>query len=497
MNEPTPPFVITVDVGTSSTRAILYDSEGMVVEGCVAQRTTRAETSADGGAVFRAETLFGAIVEVVDQVVASAGARADDIGAVAMDTLVGNVLGVDSEGNPTTPVFTYADTRNAPDAQELRHELGQEGLAEAHDRTGCLIHTSYLPARFRWLARTQPEQLDQASRWVSIGEYAYHRLFDEWRVSYSVASWTGMLNRRELAWDTDWLDLLPVAADQLSPLGDLNTPMLGLRDEWQKRWPALAEIPWLLAIGDGAAVNVGSGCDTPEHVALTVGSTGAMRVVVDPDIAKVPPGLWLYRVDARRGLLGGATTEGGNLYGWLRETLALASAEELEQSLRDKPADGHGLTVLPFIYGERAPGWREDARATIQGINGHTRPDDIVQACLEAIAYRFAIIYGRILPNLPQYSKHDIIASGGGLLGSPAWMQIFAGVLGQPVYTLREKEATSRGIALLALEHLGVIGRPSDLRPATGDVFAPDDERHAAYQSAIKRQADLYERLLD
>ena len=497
MTDETAPYVITIDVGTSSTRAILYDSRAGVVDACVAQRATQAETSADGGAVFQAGDILSAVVAVIDQVMVSAGNRAGQISAVAMDTLVGNVLGVDAEGNPLTPAFTYADTRNAADAQELRRELGPDGMREAHDRTGCLIHSAYLPARFRWLQRTRPELLAKAVRWVSLGEYVYFRLFGKWCVSYSVAAWTGMLNRRELAWDREWLDLLPVTADRLSPLGDLSTPMIGLVDEWRSRWPSLSDVPWLLAIGDGAAVNVGSGCDSPEHIALTVGSTGAMRVVIDPDLEKMPSGLWLYRVDARRGLLGGATTEGGNLYGWLRDAFVLPDAHTLEQTMQNRPPDAHGLTVLPFISGERAPGWREDARAVIQGISLHTAPADIVQACLEAIAYRFAIIYGRILPNLPKGENHDIIASGGGLLGSPAWMQIFADVLGEPVNALREQETTSRGLALLALEYLGVIERPADLPPQTGEAYLPDAQHHAVYRAAVVRQADLYARLLE
>ena len=94
-----------------------------MVEGCVAQRANRQITTADGGAVFEAEALFSSVVEAIDQVLHSAGPRADQIGAVAMDTLVGNVMGIDSAGRPITPVFTYADTRNAADAQELRREL--------------------------------------------------------------------------------------------------------------------------------------------------------------------------------------------------------------------------------------------------------------------------------------------------------------------------------------------------------------------------------------
>lgn len=167
----------------------------------------------------------------------------------------------------------------------------------------------------------------------------------------------------------------------------------------------------------------------------------------------------------------------------------------MEELLAKKPADGHGLTVLPFIAGERAPGWREDARAVIHGLSLHTQPADIVQASLEAVAYRFAVIYGRILPNLPA-GAHQIIASGGGLLSSPAWMQIFADVLGEPLLTLGEKEATSRGPALLALEQLGVIDKPSDLPPHTGQVFEPDPSRHALYRAAVQRQAELYETVI-
>ena len=311
-----------------------------------------------------------------------------------------------------------------------------------------------------------------------------------------MASWSGLLNRRELTWDAEWLTRLPVKEEQLSPLGDLNTPCQGLRGEWAGRWPALAQVPWLPAVGDGAAANIGSGCDTPERIALTMGTTGAMRVVVGPDVSRVPDGLWLYRVDADRALLGGATTEGGNLYAWLRQLLRLPDGDTLEQELASRAPAAHGLTMLPFVSGERAPGWREDARAAIGGLSLHTTPVDVVQAGLEAIAYRFAIIYGRIAPHLAT-GDHDIIAGGGGLLSSPAWLQIMADVLGRPLHALSEREGTSRGLALLAMEHLGEIARPSALPPALGKTYLPDADRHAIHAEALDRQIALYKRLLD
>jgi gluconokinase len=490
------PLMLTLDVGTSSTRAMLFDVWGRPLPDAVAQVATQIQTTPDGGAFFAAADLFTTVMAVIDLLLQKVGSRANHIIGVTCDTFVGNVLGVDEAGEAVTPIFTYADTRNALDTVQLRNELGALGGAQAHDRTGTLIHTSYLPARFRWLARTQPDALRSTRYWMSFGEYLFWKLFGQRRVSYSVAAWSGLLNRRTLTWDAEWLAQLPIDVEQLSPLVDVDQPLSGLLPAWAQRWPALQSVPWFPAIGDGAAANLGSGCDHPDRIALTIGTTGAMRVVLDPGLTTVPAGLWLYRVDERRGLLGGATTEGGNLFAWLRESLQLPPAEQLEQALASMTPTVHGLTVLPFVAGERAPGWNESARASVIGFTLNTRSLDVVQASLEAIAYRFALIYTRILPHLPPSTTRQIIASGGGLLSSPAWLQIFADVLGQPIVALAEKEITSRGIALLGWEQLGLLRRMADLPPATGKTYQPNANHHDLHRAAIERQVAYYNTLL-
>jgi gluconokinase len=337
--------------------------------------------------------------------------------------------------------------------------------------------------------------LDKTAYWLSFGEYLLWQLTGRRVVSYSVAAWTGLLNRHSLTWDAEWLAWLPVSADQLSPLVDVDEAQRGLLPAWAQRWPALQSALWLPAIGDGAAANLGSGCDHPDRIALTIGTTGAMRVVLDPNLGQVPAGLWLYRVDRKRGLLGGATTEGGNLYAWLQENLRLPPPEELDRQLVAMPPAAHGLTMLPFVAGERAPGWNERARAGLLGFNLNTQPIHIVQASLEAIAYRFALIYERIADHLPPSESRSIIASGGGLLSSPAWLQIFADVLGQPILALAEKEITSRGIALLGLEQIGAIRRMADLPPATGKTYTPNLAAYTTHRTAIGRQVEIYDKL--
>ena len=512
--------ILTLDIGTSSTRALIFDQKARPLPGCLAQIINHLQTTADGGAFFGAEQILKNTVAVIDQVLEKAGPAADRIGGVTMSTFVSNVMGASADGQAVTPIYTYADTRNAPDAAQLRQELGADGQQKAHDRTGCLVHTSYLPARFRWLQRVEPSQLAQADHWLSIGEYLLWRFTGRRLASYSVASWTGLLDRRQLIWDPEWLGQLPLSAEQLSPLGDVDEPLVGLESAWAERWPALANVPWFPTIGDGAAANLGSGCGSLHPVeasstdnkndkskdkaaarflALTIGTTGAMRTVIDADLAAktpTPDGLWLYRIDRQRALLGGATTEGGNLYAWLRQTLHLPEPAQIEAALAGRTPDSHGLTILPFVAGERAPGWDDDARASLLGFTLNTAPLDIVQAGLEAIAHRFALIFERIQSSLPQDDAPlRIMASGGALLSSPVWMQMMADSLGQPIVPLDEQEISARGLAVLGLEKLGVIGDAAELAPQTDPALAPQPAHHAIFQSARARQVLIYNAL--
>lgn len=488
-----PPFVLGLDLGTSSARAVIYDRRGQAVEELAAHIGYPLQTTPGGGVEADPAVMVAALETVLDAVLARAGELANELAAVGFSMLVSNVLGVDASGQPMTPVYPYADTRSAAAAAELRARLNAD---EVHQRTGAPLHASYLPARFLWLRQSQPHLFRRVARWLSIGEYFYLQLFGEARCSLSVASWTGLLNRQTLDWDRELLAAVGVPPEALSPLADLDALGQGLRPAAAARWPALARVPWLLPVGDGACNNVGAGCLSPARVALMIGTTGALRVILpdDPGLS-VPEGLWLYRVDQRRALLGGATSEGGNLYAWLRAALQLPpDPEALEAVVAAVPPDSHGLTVLPFLSGERSPGWNDAARAAIVGLSLDTTPEAIARAGLEAVAFRFGLLFERLRPHLP--SDPTVIASGGALQRSSLWVQMLADVLARPVILSGEPEASSRGAALLALEALSLL-KDLEMAPAAlGRVFEPDPERHAIYAAAVERQQALYQRLL-
>lgn len=482
------PLVLVLDIGSSSTRAVIYDSSATLVPDMLVRVKEGLRLGADGAAEDDPAALLDRVTRCIDGLLAQAGPLAGQIAAVGCATYASSVLGLDAAGQPCTPIYAYADTRSDAAAEALRQRLDEAAILQ---RTGCPLRTSYLPALLSWLQAEQPALLGRVRRWASVGEWLFETLLGSATISYSCAAWTGLLDRTRMAWDADLLAELPVRTEQLGTLADVHQSISGLRPTWAARWPALAELPWFGAVGDGAAANLGSGCTDARRIALSVGTSGALRVVL-PGEPEIPPGLWCYRVERDRPLLGGATSEGGNVLTWALNTLRVDAAT-LDQQLRERAGRAQQLAVLPFIAGERSPGWSGAAQATISGITTTTTALDLAQAALEGVTYRWATIAGllrRVVAGTP-----TIVASGGGLKYVPHWAQLIADALGLPVALSPEPETTSRGVALLALRSIGQIRSFDQLPLALAPAYQPDPIQHTRHQEALARQAALYERL--
>ena len=487
LNNPERARVLSVDVGSSSVRAALYDAGGDAVEDSEIKLDHEFDYTPDGGATKDADELLALVARAIDDALSRAGD--DGISCVAAGTFWHSVLGVGRDGRPTTPILTWADRRAATAAGDLRDRLDESAVQR---RTGAPLHSSYWPAKLLWFRRADPGAFRRTTRWVSPADYFYARLFGgSPAIGTSMASATGLYDQNEGRWDAETLEALPVYEAQLPDLSD--APRTGLRREWAERWPALADVPWFQAVGDGACSNVGSGCTGSDRLALMVGTSGALRVLWKADSVEIPPGPWCYRADRDRFVMGGALSDGGNLVGWLRETLNLPDPEETESLLAEMEPDAHGLTFLPILNGERGPTWADKANGTISGLSMSNTPVEILRAAMEAVAYRFALI-AEILQEASPGDK-QVVASGGGLFNSPAWTQIMADALGRPVTLSRVEEASSRGATLLALEALGGP-RIEDAPTYLGETFDPDPQRHETYRDALDRQRRLYKAVL-
>ncbi len=479
--------VLSVDVGSSSVRAEFYDGAGTREEGTETKLDYDLEYAADGGVVKDADELLELIASAIDGTLSRAGdAR---ISGVAMSTFWHAVLGLDRGGRPTTPIITWADRRAADAARQLRDLMDE---AAVHRRTGCVLHSSYWPAKLLWFSRAHPEVFENTERWVSPGDYFYERFFGRpCAVGTSMASATGLFDQNQRCWDGEVLGALPTEEAQLPLISD--EPPEELKEDWARRWPSLRDTPWFPAVGDGACSNVGSGCTGSDRLALMVGTSGAMRVLWKADAVEIPDGPWCYRADAGRFVMGGALSNGGNLVAWLRDTLRLPEPEEMERMLAGMEPDSHGLIFLPLLAGERGPGWADQANGTVAGLSMSTTPVEILRAAMESVAYRFALIAETIEAASP--GEKEVVATGGGLLHSPTWTQIMADVLGRPVTISGVNEASSRGAALLGLEALGKL-EIEEAEVPLGETFEPDPDHHEIYRRAIERQRRLYDAVL-
>ncbi|HVR82835.1 MAG TPA: gluconokinase [Planctomycetota bacterium] len=483
------PLVLTIDIGTSSARAMLFDAQSRPAGDVEARRAYSMRTTPDGGVEADPEALLRLVGEIIDEILAKAGPRSARIRAVACCTFWHSVMGIDGSGNPLTGLYMWADTRSEREGRDLQEVMDPR---KYHSRTGAFFHPLYWPAKLRWL-KGHPHYGGVAS-WLSFGEFLYLRLFGKSLVTVSMASGTGLLDINACAWDAETLAASGLAVEQLQPLGDVKNAFIGLRAPYAKRWALLREVPWTPPVGDGACSNLGSGCSTPSRLCIMVGTSGAMRVVSTVDRLDIPWGLWCYRVDRRRVVLGGALNDGGNLVEWCRKTLRLGDPVEVERELAGMEPDAHGLTFLPFLGGERSPGWAAHARASISGLSLDTKPAQILRAGMEAVALRFALIHTLLRSSFPQIQ--EIVTSGGALLKSPAWTQMMADALGRTILPSAEPEASSRGAALVTLEALGLLPRLEDLPAAFGPPVAFDAGRHARYTAALRRQMLQYEKLV-
>lgn len=478
--------LLVIDLGSSSVRTLLFDDDARLIEGAVCSRKHDFDTDHDGKAVADAGHLRTLTEACIDELLEHPAT--ESVQAVGMASFAGNWLGVNAQGRACTPLLTYADTRGSRAIAALTERL--DGGPDAyHQATGCFIHPAYAPAQYATMKEAHSQSFRQVRRLCDFGGYLYRQWFGrDAPISYSMASWTGLLRTDCLCWHENYIrqlvgeDLL----ERLPELEDFDACQVGLTDTYARRWPQLRDRPFFLALGDGAVANVGSGAVSARHIALTIGTTSALRVVKRTAI--LPDGLWRYLVCRDMPLVGGATSEGGNVYQWAVEELGIDS-DSLNARLGEREPDQHRLTVLPLIAGERSPGWQADASGTIHGIRRGTSRLDILQAQLEAVAIRLSLIFDQL-----KSSESRVIAGGGALGSSPAWAQMIADAFDAPIHLLAEAEITARGVALLMRNRLD--GAPIDADPPQIDrVLHPNPEHVPIFQEARERQLDLYQRL--
>ena len=444
------PLVLAIDLGTSSTRTALFDIEARRQPNTTAQQSYPLVTSPDGMAELEPGALLGAVrtclAETLTKKRMDSLLKGRPIAGIAVSCFWHSFLGINGKGEALGRIFTWADSRCKEDAARLRKERDEK---EVHARTGCMLRASFWPAKMAWLWRTHERFFNQPKQWLSPAEWLQLQLAGDATCALGMASGTGLFDQATLQWCPRMLKLARITPEKLRPLSDAPTPVRG---QLAAQYPELKDVPWFPGIGDGAASNLGSGAVHPGLAAINVGTSAALRVMREGSEARAPFGLFCYRVDAKRYLVGGAVSNAGNLRAWCLRELKLTDGPELEAALAARTGPDHGLVVLPFWTAERAPTWNEDALGAIHGMRQSTTALDMLQAITEATYHRLARIHELVVAE--EKTSPKLIVSGG-IQKSASGLARLANVLGHNVYANDEAEASLRGAAVYALEKLG------------------------------------------
>ena len=481
-------YYIGVDVGTTSTKAVLYDESAHVI----AHFNQGYELYRDSNGM--AEQDPEDIVTAVERVIHDAAQRIDfaheRLLAVAFSSANQSLLLMDRHFTPLTRVITWADTRAQHAARELKHSpLGRQ----LYVRTGTPIHPMSLLTKLLWLKKTSPEILDASAHISGIKSYLFYRFFNTFKVDISIASCTGMMNINHGDWDDLAMEVTGVGADRLPTIVSGTSQALGLTKEAQEKMGIPADTPFVYGAFDGALSNLGVGALKPDTVAITIGTSAGVRVITDHPVIDPHERLFCYAVDRGSWVVGGPLNNGGDVYQWAVRYLVTPSAVANEQTdpytlantvIAGEPAGANGLIFLPFLGGERAPLWDSNARGTFFGLNNlHTRAD-MLRAVMEGITMNIATGFAAVCDLVGQPTS---VTATGGFARSAVWRQMLADVLNCPVNIPQSFESGCLGAVTMAMKSRGAVDSLDVVKDFIGRelLYQPDPQAVAVYQQFL------------
>ncbi len=476
-----------IDVGTTACKAVLLTARGEVLGAGSADYPLLTEQP--GQAAQDVEVVWRGVTHAVHQALSHAHAQPD---AVALSGAMHSLLGVDQQDRPLGPALTWADTQ------------AQAWITEAdrarHQRSGCPAGAMYHSPRLRWWDATRPGWRGSIARLVGVKDFLLHRLVGAWVTDCASACATGLLNVHTARWDEATLGELGWDEQRL-PRVALPTQVVGqVTADAAAALGIPAGLPVAAGLSDGAAANLGAGAWAGQRVAITLGTSGAVRYVADQPLLDEQGRHWCYALGAERWLCGGAINNAGLLIKWLATRFfsemswreAFAHMSEL---IERTPAGAEGLTLLPYLAGERCPHNRADLTAALHGLTLTHGRAHLARAAAEAIAYCIADVWqvlrleggemvgGGLHPRAEPGAKGVEVRLTGGVTSGRPWMQVLADVLGVTIVPVQSADASAQGAGALALHAAGALRELADYQPGElGEPVSPHAANLASYQ---------------
>jgi glycerol kinase len=450
-------FILAIDQGTTSSRAIVFDA-GMTVV-AVGQQEFPQIYPASGWVEHDPEAIWDSVVSTVKSALSKAKLTAADIAAIGITNQRETVVVWDkATGAPIHNAIVWQDRRTAAMCQKLKKAGHEPTFAK---KTGLLLDPYFSGTKLAWLLDTVKGARKRAEKGELIAGTIDSFLI--WRLTGGAshvtdatnASRTLVYNIGKNCWDADLLKILDIPAAMLPQVKDCA-------DDFGTTDPALfgAAIPILGVAGDQQAATIGQACFAPGMIKSTYG-TGCFAVLnTGADLVRSKNRLLstiAYRLDGKTTYaLEGSIFVAGAAVQWLRDGIKVIGKAEHSGELAAQADEGQEVYLVPAFVGLGAPHWDPDARGAIFGLTRNTGPAEFARAALESVAYQTRDLLDAMGKDAKGVAASTVLRVDGGMVASDWAMQRLADILDAPVDRPKILETTALGAAWLAGSRAGV-----------------------------------------
>src|SRR5215203_3181395 len=477
-------YYLGIDVGTTSAKAVAFSKAGEVLtsSSCLYEMYHPQPNWSEQDP----EEVFNAVIDCSNKVISSLPSYSPIL--VAFSSAMHGLLAINAEGKPITNFIIWADNRAGEIAEDLR---STEWGNKIYQITGVPIHAMTPLCKLLWFKKNDAVTFAKAHKFVGIKEYIFYKIFNEYIIDTSVASATGLLNLRSLKWDEKILDFLELTPSSLSQVVSTKLKFAytnSALSDVEKRWLIPEGTPLIIGGSDGALANLGTGAVDQNSMAVSIGTSGAARIVIDKVETDIKMRTFCYHIKDNLYIVGGPSNNGAVVFEWLKDKL-LETQEtftQLFQRAETVPPGSEDLVFIPYVLGERAPVWNSNARGIYFGLNINHTKAHLVRACMEGIIYALYSI-AKIL--LEKRVITEIHATGG-FTHSSLWLQMLADTCNIKVLVSDAVESSALGAVMIGMEAMDIEAFPVKESLSS---YEPNILNHEIYMRGFEKFERIYE----
>ncbi|MEH7072957.1 gluconokinase [Neobacillus drentensis] len=452
-------YMLGIDIGTTSTKAVLFTEKGEVIqqENIGYPLYTPDISTAEQDP----EEIFTAVVQAISKITKHHPQK--EISFISFSSAMHSLIAMDENDQPLTACITWADNRSEAWTHKIKNELNGH---EVYKRTGTPIHPMSPLSKITWIVNERPEIAEKAKKYIGIKEYIFKKFFDQYVVDHSLASAMCMMDLKKLDWDQEALNIAGISSEQLSRLVSTTEIFTNCNPELAKQMGIDPQTPFVIGASDGVLSNLGVNAIRKGEIAVTVGTSGAIRTIIDQPQTDEKGRIFCYALTEKHWVIGGPVNNGGMVFRWIRDEFAASEVETAKRlgidpyEVLTKIAEGvkpgsDGLLFHPYLAGERAPLWNPDVRGSFFGLTMAHKKEHMIRAALEGVIYNLYTVFLALLECME--GPVTRIQATGGFARSDVWRQMMSDIFDLEVVVPESYESSCLGACILGLYATGKI----------------------------------------